>query len=288
MFALLAIALMGVDHFTAYLGSIRYQLSGAVAAIQYAVDSPFLFVERIANNFTYQQDLIQENSRLKAEKLLLQAKLQQLAAIEKENQQLRQLTKTTVSAKNKIMAARILAIASEPAVHEIVIGAGTSQGVYVGQPVLSANGIMGQVVQVGKLTSRVMLLSDVRSAIPVEVVRTGVRSIVVGDSQVDSLLMQYIPKTTDIKVGDQLISSGLGQRYPVAYPVGRVVAVSSPPNDTFARIVVKPAVIFAQQHLVLLLWTEHRDLTQEVDSQLTAMDQEAQTRRNLTNGVDVS
>ncbi len=264
----ISIALIAMEHRTAYLKPVRYALSTAVAPIQYVVDWPIELFDRVIDNFTRQQSLIKENASLKVQELLLRAQLQKLITLEKENAQLRKLLNPTIHTDTKMLAARVLAVDSEPYAHELVIDQGSQSGLYVGQPVVDANGIMGQIVGVGLLTSRVMLLTDPRSAIPVEVARNGVRSLVVGTGSPDYLAMKYVPETTNVKVGDRLVSSGLGQRFPIGYPVGSVASIKRQPGDSFSTILVKPSASVNRSRLVLLLWYGQENMRNAVEKQL--------------------
>ena len=113
---------------------------------------------------------------------------------------------------------------------------------------------MGQVIQVGPITSRVLLINDPRSGVAVQNVRNGVRAIAMGDSYLNNLKLMYVTKTTDIKVGDLFLTSGLGDRYPEGYPVGRVVSVLREPASQFASISLQSSAHLDSSRQVLLVW----------------------------------
>lgn len=235
---------------------MRSQISVLVTPIQYLVSLPIDFVNWIFTDVSTRQQLLQENAQLKASLLLFQAELQKQYAIESENQQLRTLLGTSQKFKHKVSAAQLLAVVSNPFSREVVLNKGSMDGVFVGQPIMDAWGIMGQVVQVNAATSRVMLLTDARSSIPVQVKRNNIRAIATGDPRFDVLRLEHILNTEDIQKDDFLVTSGLGGRYPYGYPVGEVISVKRDSNAQFAEVVVKPSAHLRRSRLVLLLWKQ--------------------------------
>lgn len=252
--SILAIALMLADVHLPATAKLRQMLTVLVLPVQYAVDLPIAAAAWLHDNLSSRQQLKQENAHLRAEQLMLKARMQKLIALQKENKQLRNLLQSLPKAQEKFLVAQLLSVASEPFSQQIVLDKGFKQGVFVGQPVIDAEGLIGQVINVAPLTSRVLLLSDNQSAVPVQDTRSAVRGIVVGRGTVDALALINMPKTTAIKSGDQLVTSGLGQRFPEGFPVGIVSRVSSAPGDEFATIYVKPSAHLNRSRLVLLIW----------------------------------
>jgi len=199
-------------------------------------------------------DLIKENLRLKTDQLLLRSQLQRLLAIESENNYLKSLLQSSQQVKSKTLIAELLSVASEPFVHQVILNKGSRDGVYNGQPVLDASGVMGQVIQAGPITSRVLLINDPRSGIAVQSARNGVRAIAVGDSYSGKMKLMYVPKTADIKTNDIFITSGLGDHYPEGYPVGKVLSVVNDPTNQFAAIYLQPSARLDSSRQVLLVW----------------------------------
>lgn len=225
-----------------------------VAPLQYMVDAPVQLFHNIRSNFVTRQKLQAENAALKSQQVLLQAKLQRYAALESENRQLNQLLAATEHLKKQhFCLARLLLVNADPLLNEVIVDKGQSNGVKVGQPVLDANGVMGQVVSVDFLNSRVLLLTDFRSAIPVQDVRSDARGILVGRGRLAKLLLKDTPGTVDIKVNDLLVTSGLGGRYPAGYPVGIVSAVNTNVAAQFASIQVDPSAQLNRNRPVLLI-----------------------------------
>lgn len=246
---------MVLDHREHYLNPVRAGLDLLVTPIQYVVDAPIRVVTTLNTNLSSRQSLLAQNDDLRAQQLLLQAKLQRLIALENENCQLRALLQSSFKINNeRIQVAQLLAVSTEPSVSELVINKGTHDGVYEGQPVLDAAGIMGQIINVGPLTSRVLLITDVRSAVPVQDARNGARGIIVGQGSLAKLLLTNIPETVDIRAKDLLVSSGLGGRYPMGYPVGVVLTVHHNVGDPFTKIEVAPSAQLDRSQDVLLTW----------------------------------
>jgi len=245
---------MIVDHTNALFHQARSKCSVIVAPLQYTVNLPISMLNWAIHDFSTHQSLVKENSKLRAESLLLNAKLQKQLATEVENRQLHALLQSASRSQEKITEAQLLSVSPDPFVKQVTINNGENRHVFVGQPVLDAGGIMGQVVAVGSLTSRVMLITDSKSAVPVQVSRNGIRAIATGDSSSDLLKLQNVTDTMDVRKGDLLITSGLGQRYPFGYPVGTVVLVKHNADERFADITVSPAAHLNRSRLVLLVW----------------------------------
>ena len=256
IYIVIAILLMIADQQNHWFHKVREKANAVTLPIEYTVDWPIRFVESLVEDVETQSSLLKENQKLKAETQLLQSQVQKMLAIQSDNKQLRQLLESSAKAGGRVLQAQILAVSPDPFLHQFIIDKGTKQGVYQGQPVLDAYGVMGQVIQVGVLTSRVMLLTDNSSAIPVQDSRTGLRSIAEGDSDNSMMRLVNVTQTTSIKTGDLLITSGLGQRYPFGYPVGRVVSVEQKPGEHFLSILIQPTAHLNRSRLVLLVWPE--------------------------------
>lgn len=268
----LAIAIMMFDYRTPYLVRVRAVLSDIVSPIQYVVNWPVDIINWISDGIATHQQLVQQNASLQAQQALLNARLQKLIALQKENAQMRDLLASTPQTNtNKTMVAQILAVDTAAYLRQEVIDRGRRDGVYEGQAVIDHSGIVGQVVYVSGLTSRVMLLTDVKSSIPVEDTRNNIRGIVSGTAAANSLALLNIPNTADIKVGDNLVSSGLGLRYPVGYPVGTVSHIVRDPSLSFMQITVSPAAKISQTRLVLLIWPQRQKILDSAKKQLEQM-----------------
>ena len=189
-----------------------------------------------------------------AQILLLERKAQKTAALEVENHRLRALLGSTTRLDEGVVIAEIIGLSPDPSRHWVLIDKGTDAGVEVGQPVIDAQGIAGQVVQAGPAHSRAMLISDPNHAIAVYAQRSGLRAIAVGNGRYDRLTLLHIPDTADLHPGDTLVSSGLGERFPPNYPVGTVTAVRHLPGQPFAEVQAAPsAQLAALRHLLVLI-----------------------------------
>ena len=244
----------------------RSKASALITPLFYMVDAPTDAIEYAKDSLVSRWELQQENSKLHAQELILRAQLQKFIALQKENEQLRALLASTPPQGGRMMAAQLLAVAHDPYTQTIVLDKGANQKVVVGQPVLDANGIMGQIIEVSPLTSRVLLLTDTQSAIPVQVARSSERGIVVGDGASGYLKLIHIPQTTEILIGDILVTSGLGRRYPAGYPVGTVESVVRKPGEPFSEIRLRPAAQVNRSRLVLLFWLDQSD--QKINAQI--------------------
>jgi len=236
--------------------SIRAAMSLPLAPLQYIVSWPTNFIDNIKSVISTHDDLVKENLSLRAEQLLLRSQLQRLIAIETENNYLKALFQSSKHVKGKTMIAELLAVDFEPFVNQVILNKGSRDNVYVGQPVLDATGVMGQVIQAGPITSRVLLIDDPRSGVAVQDVRNGIRGVAVGDSYSGKLRLMYVPNTADIQAGDIFLTSGLGDRYPEGYPVGTVISVNKNPAKQFAEVYIQPSARLDSSRQVLLIWNQ--------------------------------
>lgn len=221
---------MILDKHVAAVTQIRTILSVPLNSLQYVVSWPIELFDKIHDTISTHDSLVQENLSLKAEQLTLRAQVQRLIAIESENDQLKALVRSASQLQGKILVAQLLAVSSDPFLKQVIVNKGSRDNIFVGQPVLDAFGVMGQVTQVNPLTSRILLINDAHSGLSVQIVRNGVRAIAVGDAYTGQLRLLNIPQTADIQNGDVLITSGLGEHFPEGYPVGRVRSVSKDPG----------------------------------------------------------
>ena len=259
---LLSLVLMFYDYRYDYFLRARNVLSTVVTPMQYLVDWPMEMLDWAKSSVSSYHGLVEKNAHLQAQQLLFRGQLQRLVNLEEENSQLRHLLGTSTQLSDEVRAARLLAVSLEPFIAEVILDGGGNEGVFKGQAVLDGYGVLGQVIQVGKLTSRVMLVTDPRSAVPVQDERNGVRGIVQGTGSHNPLALINIPDTVDIQAGDLLTSSGLGLRYPAGYPVGRVASVSHVPGEHFAVIEVTPSAHLFQSRQVLLVWPSNHEQMQ--------------------------
>lgn len=255
IFMALSIVLMTVDQHQQSLKKLRSTLTTVITPIHYIVNSPAQFIDWLGVSFTAQKKLLAENADLQAQNLLLKTKLQTFMALENENTQLRALLQSSSRMDVRVQVAQLLLVDLEPFIEQIVLNKGEEDKVYVGQSVVDAYGLMGQVVQVDQSTSRVLLITDHRSAVPVQNNRNGLRGILVGKGAHKDLSLINIPRNADIRKDDVLVTSGLGGHFPAGYPVGIVQSVTVQPGDEFAIVSVAASAHLNSSRLVLLLWT---------------------------------
>jgi len=234
--------------------SIRSVLTLPAAPLQYLVHAPTKLIDIISERVRSHQSLAVENAQLKEEQLLLHSRLQRLAAIESENNYLKTLLQSAQKVKGKTLIAELLAVSTEPFTHQVTLDKGRRDGVYDGQPVFDASGVMGQVISAGPVTSRVLLINDARSGVAVQNVRSGIRAVVAGDNYTGMLRLMFVPKTADVRIDDLFLTSGVGDHYQEGYPVGKVVSVVKDPAHQFAEIFLKPSARLETSRQVLLIW----------------------------------
>ena len=278
VFALvISLAFMVADYHYRSLDSVRSGFSILVSPLQYIVDYPVRVIGGIRSLISTKKALINENMQLRYQQTMLEAQMQKLLVISRENSQLKELLSVSSSAQMRAMAAQILAVDTTSSRQLLVLNRGTRDGVFSGQPVLDAKGVMGQIIDVGLMTSTVLLISDSKSAVPVRNDRTGERAILIGTNSMSQLSLINLPRTSSIVKGDLLVTSGLGRRYPEGYPVGRVEDVKNIPGDDFIKVSVSPVALLNRNRLVLVVWPEeeHAALTDQINERISVMDENA-------------
>ncbi len=271
---LLALSLLIAEHhdrnITKYIRSI---FSIVATPLQFAVDYPVRIVGWASSVLGSKQSLIVENMRLQYKQAMLEANLQKLMAIQSENSELKSLLLASAPNDNQAMVGQILAVDTSNNRHIVVVNKGSRDKVVVGQAVLDSKGVMGQIIDVGVMTSTVLLISDYKCAVPVRDERTGEHAILVGNNDMSNLSLINLPKTATIAEGDLLVTSGLGRHYPEGYPVGRVTKVIDNTDDDFIRVSVYPVANLNRSRLVLLIWPpeEHNELTKQIEERLKVL-----------------
>jgi rod shape-determining protein MreC len=243
---------MFVDYRYEKFRSIKGTLSLIVIPIQKVVDAPLSVSRNFGGFLATQKYLFSENKRLKQEQLVNMGRLQLLESLEKENRDLRELLQSGSEIANDMFIASIINIDPDPFTHQVIINKGKFHNVYQGQTMIDSNGVMGTVIGVNELESRAMLITDASHAVPVENVRNGMRAIAVGTGGAN-LELRHVPKSIDIAEGDMMITSGLGGRFPVGFPVGKVIDVKKDRGKPFATIVLEPSAKLDRGGHILLI-----------------------------------
>ncbi len=276
----LSVALMVVDARFTLLKPVRSQMSLVLMQSYWITDLPQRLWQGVASQFGSRTELVAENEKLKTENLLLQGRMQKLAALTEQNVRLRELLNSSALVNEKVEVAELIGMDPNPFTHRIIINKGERDGVVLGQPVLDARGLMGQVVELMPYTSRVLLLTDTTHSIPVQVNRNGLRAIASGTGNPERLELRHVADTADIKEGDLLVSSGLGQRFPAGYPVATVKEVIHDSGQPFAIVRAVPTAALNRSRYLLLVFSDNR--TAEERANDAAQAQEAQDQQNGT------
>jgi rod shape-determining protein MreC len=255
LFSVVSLALMVLDHRDDHLSRLRQAFSVLVYPIQMSVNLPFKTWQWASISLADRAALLSENAELKAEQLSYNVRLQRMAALEAENTRLRAILDSSARVGDRVLVAQILAVDLDPYRQRFWINRGLGDGVFVGQALLDANGVAGQIVRVEPFTSEAVLISDADHAVPVSVNRNGLRTIVVGTGDSGRLSLPYLTNSADIVPGDLLVSSGLGGVFPSGYPVGWVLDVHRRPGQSFAEVIAEPAAELDRDREVLLVWT---------------------------------
>lgn len=247
---------MFVDHVTDWLDGTRSVLTVAVTPVVVLADLPNRSATGLTEVFSTRGDMRRRISDLESELVLLKVKTEKMAALTAENNRLRDLLGSAAKLQDNVLVAELIGVSPDPEEQEVIIDKGRADKVFVGQPVLDAQGLMGQVVDVSEFSSRVLLISDQSHSVPVQVLRSNLRLIAQGTGIEKQLELLHVNSTADIRVGDQLLSSGLGNRFPVGYPVGVVDNVRFEPGKPFVEVTAQPSAQLDRTRHVLLVFSE--------------------------------
>ena len=239
------------------LKTLREYTAWVVSPVVWAAALPHNAV-KVGAGVKTRDSLERENLELHEQQLFLQAKLQKLEALEAENYRIRELLASSKNLQDHVLIAEIIAVSQDPYRHQITLNKGTHDKVYRGQALIDATGIMGQVVEVGPNTSQALLITDPDHGIPVEINRTGLQTIALGLGDGQGLKLPFLPSNADVKVGDLLVSSALGGRFPAGYPVGQIYNVKNLAGEHFMEAVAYPSAKLNQGRQALLVWSEHK------------------------------
>tara|TARA_R110001592_G_scaffold52649_10_gene161412 strand:+ start:7190 stop:8101 length:912 start_codon:yes stop_codon:yes gene_type:complete len=262
MVVILSLNLIFIDSTFSQLETVRRLIGSSLTPIYWISTLPQNITHAASSLFTNRESLQEELDKLKSQMLILERKAQKLASVTAELNRLRELLNASRLLDDGVVVTEMISASPNPDNQYIQINKGLSDGVYLGQAVLDARGLMGQVIQVNDLTSRVLLISDSRHAVPVQINRNGLRAIAYGVGAVNYLELGSVPATYDIKVGDLLVSSGLGERFPEGYPVGRVSEILIEPGESFAQVRVIPEAQLNRSRLLLIVFKNN-----QIDSQ---------------------
>lgn len=253
--ALCAMGLIVLDsRYPEQVQPVRHLVQQTLEPVTRVLSYPGRSITAAGERLRSQKELFEENKILRAELLQSSAQLQQLAESRAENSRLRALLDASFSINDHILNAEIISADPNANHHVFILNKGAREGMQSGMTVLDAKGIMGQVTEVTNRLSSLMLISDSRHSIPVRISRTDERAILTGTGDSHRLKLDYAPESVDIKVGDQLVSSGLGNNFPAGYPVATVTEVKRLGGREFAEVYARPVADLEHSRHVIVLF----------------------------------
>ncbi|MGH8136255.1 MAG: rod shape-determining protein MreC, partial [Steroidobacteraceae bacterium] len=236
------------------LAVIRDWMSAVVYPVQWIVQAPLAAWDSARESLASRARIESDNVRLSADNLVLRLKLMRYESLEQENQRLRAAHESSARVVQRTLVAEIVRVDLDPFRQRVLVNKGSRAGVFRGQAALDANGIFGQATRVGPLSAEIILISDPEHAIPVQVNRTGGRTIALGTGRSGQLSLPYLPQNSDVVVGDLLVSSGLGGVYPPGYPVGKITGVGRDPSQPLLSVTAEPLAALDRDAEILLVW----------------------------------
>ena len=263
---IISIAAIVADSRFGVFSHVRVYLSSLVSPLQYMANAPGIMLDTMSTQVQTRAGLIEQTKQQEQQLFTLRSRLLKMDHLEHENQRLRELLGSPVHKESRKMVAELLSVDSDPFSHQVLINKGALDGVYNGQPVINDQGVIGQVLHVGSTTSRVLLITDSSHGIPVRVLRNDLRAIASGSGELDKLELRNLPRNTDVQVGDLLVTSGLGGRFPEGYPVATVTRSDYVEGKPFAQIEAKPLVALDRLRYLLLLWTDKKPEVHDKDA----------------------
>ncbi|MBQ8707364.1 MAG: rod shape-determining protein MreC [Succinivibrionaceae bacterium] len=252
--ALLSLGLVLADTSLHLSKEIRGSVDTIFSPLYSMANSPAALSSAVRQQMRTRYQLVDDNRRLQETMMLLKGELLKYGQMKQENEKLKALLGSPIQSESRVEVAEIMSVATDPFEQRIVINKGRLAGVYEGQPLIGEDGIVGQITDVSPNMSRAILISDRKHSIPVRNVRNDIRGIAQGTGLVDMLVMDDLPRNVDIKVGDLLVTSGLGGKFPRGYPVARVVEFSPDNGTGFAEVKARPVESLNRMRYVLLMW----------------------------------
>jgi len=253
---ILSFVMLVNDQKSNYLAIFRNSIAIAVYPLQSLVAMPSNLFVWINKNFSSREALTLENKILLNQQNINNTTLQRYQSLEQENSRLREILNAATRLEHKVEIARIISANINPYRHTIVINKGDKDGIHAGQVIVDTDGVMGQILYTNFLTSEAILISDADHALPVQINRNGLRTILLGSGSYTNLNAPYIPNNADIKIGDLLVTSGLGGKFPAGYPVGTINSIVRNPSEQFSNVTAKPIALLNQAREVMLIKAE--------------------------------
>ncbi len=258
-FLVLSIGLMIIDHRSTLLGPVR----NITSLINITFESVALFPGNVAamvEHYYPDDTLHRKFIELQRNQAILETRLQRYEALELENQRLTKLLGSSESSTNQVLLAEIIGLSPEPYNQNIVLNRGTEAGVFLGQPVVAPEGVLGQISKVGLRRSVVTLITDPSHGLPVQIQRNKLRTIVQGAGETDRVEVPDLISRSDIRRGDILVTSGMGGRFPIGYKVAEVTDIVEDASEPFMKVSASTIAKIGLVREVLLLWnSDHTD-----------------------------
>jgi rod shape-determining protein MreC len=258
-YAVVSVVLMFYDQRGGWLDTARYGLQAAIYPLQLAVNSPSAAWNWLEESFTTREALQKEVDSLRNELREQQLITLRQAALAQENATLRGLNQAMPDVIEKRLIGEVISVETSTLRQRLLVNRGANHGVYKSQPVVTGDGVLGQAYRLGPFSTEVILISDAEHALPVQVLRSGVRTIALGTGRSTALELPYVPQNFDVKEGDLLVTSGLGRIFPYGLPVARVTRVERDPAEPLAKIFAAPLAKIDADREVLFIWsrTDH-------------------------------
>jgi rod shape-determining protein MreC len=251
-----AVALLATHFLTDWLDPLRARSLDLVAPVYRITDLPARIREWSETSFSSREELLAEMQMLRDQNLILQGRVATMASVVAENSSLRNLLSVSQHTEARLLITELVGTPPSFESHRILIDKGSDHDLYVGQPVVDADGLIGQLLSVGREHSEVLLITDRSHAVPVQSLRSGYRAIAEGTGDYRALRLRHVAVTADIQEGDELVTSGLGERFPGGYPLGLVTSVTRPVDSAFLEVTVEPFANLQTTRHMLLLFTE--------------------------------
>jgi rod shape-determining protein MreC len=254
-YGLLAVVLMAMDQRGHYVPQIRSMALYLVEPVYHLVEWPARAARNVFGQFQSRRSLRQDNEALKQQLLSQQGALQRFATLVEENRRLRSLIEGAEGQSFEFQYAELVGVDLDPFSHKVVVNLGALNGVQRGQAVIDGAGVMGQVEDIRPHFSTIRLISDPNHALPVQINRTGLRTVAFGSGETGMLRMSGIPRQADVREGDLVVTSGLGNRFPGGYPVAVISRINRQEGQTFVLVEAMPLAALDRGREVLLIRT---------------------------------
>jgi rod shape-determining protein MreC len=251
----ISLILMFADSRFGYMSQVRFYASYSVTPIHYLSELPQAVSQQVSDVLKSRDDLLEENLQLQEELLMQKYQIQKIDHLTAENNRLNELLNASAVVDDIVVRAQLVSESSDPFSKQVLINKGSTHGVYDGQPVLDANGLFGQVISIEPYYSWVQLITDPQHSTPVQINRNGIRAVVTGtQGSLHEMTMNNMTGNADIEVGDMLVTSGLGQRFPAGYRVGVITKIIRDPGQPFAQVTVTPTAQLDRSRNLLLVF----------------------------------